>query len=375
MKRIVIALALIGVVVAVVYGTISVVRSNSSLYAPAPAARESMRAGEPASSGSSPRSTPSAPRDGSGAAPSTGSVNDPPAPALTVRVLDVGQGDATYIHNGDSRVLIDGGPDVPRMGQLLDSLGLNRQTIDVVILTHAHFDHYDGLLPLFDSRRRIRVRYFFENKDAATASTLTRLRDSVIARVTHDSLVYRSTDDPCGDGRPMCSITLRGGAVLHIMRPMPRPAKANNRSVAIKLIGPDSASFTMWLAGDAEHDEIDWFEQQGYDRNPGMTASVMKADHHGSCNGVSRRYLDLIQPSWAIASVGATNDYGHMHEQAKSVYHAAGVPWYRTDGNGTVTIRSPGTAGGGYTITPSRPGSDLSGPSDRESRQEDCAGM
>jgi competence protein ComEC len=300
-------------------------------------------------------------------------INDPPAPAITVRDLDVGQGDATYIHNGASRVLIDGGPNARRMGFLLDSLGLNDTTIDVVILTHQHADHYAGLLTLFDSRRHIRVRYFFEDKDPAAATTLAQLRDSIMSRVQADSLDYRSTDDPCGDGEPMCTITLRGGAVLHILRPLEAPAKANNRSVAVKLVGPDSASFSMWIAGDAEHAEIARFESDGYATNPGMHVDVLKADHHGSCNGVTPRYLELIQPSWVVASVGAVNDYGHMHEQAKSEYRAAGVPWYRTDQNGTVTIRSAGVPGGGYTIEPSRHGKDLNGPSDRRASARGCA--
>lgn len=302
-------------------------------------------------------------------------VNDPPAPAITVRDLDVGQGDATYIHNGDSRVLIDGGPDARRMGFLLDSLGLNRTTIDVVILTHQHSDHYAGLLPLFDSRRHIKVRYFFENKDPSAASTLARLRDSIISRVQTDSLQYRDTDDPCGDGEAVCNITLRGRAVLHIMRPLPAPAQANNRSVAVKVVGADSASFTMWIAGDAEHAAIAHFEAAGYATNPGMKVDVLKADHHGSCNGVTPRYLELTQPTWAVASLGSVNDYGHMHQQAKSEYRDAGVQWYRTDQNGTVTIQSPGTPGGGYTITPSRPGKDLNGKSDRRASARGCAGV
>jgi competence protein ComEC len=295
-------------------------------------------------------------------------VHDPPAPALTVRVLDVGQGDATYIYNGESRVMIDGGPDARRFGDLLDSLGLNEKTIDVVILSHAHADHYRGLLALFDSRRHITVRYVFENKDLSPATTLAALRDSIIARVDRDNLIYRSTDDPCGDGRPVCVITMRGGAKLDIMKPLPGPQPANNRSVPVKLVGPDSASFTMWLAGDAERDAIRYFSRVGYARNPGMKVDVIKADHHGSCNGVTAQYLRILHPAWAIASLAAENDYGHMHAQAKAMYTAAGLPWYRTDQNGTVTITSPGTPGGGYTVHVDRGQENMSGPSDRETR-------
>jgi competence protein ComEC len=103
-----------------------------------------------------------------------------------------------------------------------------------------------------------------------------------------------------------------------------------------------------------------------------MGVSVLKADHHGSCNGVTPRYLALTTPQWVVASVGARNDYGHMHTQAKKIYRDAHVPWYRTDQNGTITIRSPGTVGAGFTIVPQRAGTDLSGPSDRTSRQMGC---
>jgi competence protein ComEC len=303
----------------------------------------------------------------------TSFVTDSGGRELIVRVLDIGQGDATYIRNGSTRVIIDGGPDTATFGRYLDSLDLNNSTIDVVILSHQHLDHYSGLRELFETSRHIHVRYFFENKDPAPAVTLATLRDSVLSRMDHDGLIYRDTDDPCSDGRPMCTITMTGGAKLHIMAPMPNGDKPNNRSTAVKLIGPDSASFTMWLAGDAEREEIAWFEGAGYDLHPGMRVNVLKADHHGSCNGVASRYLSLIRPQWVVASLGTRNDYGHMHTQAKKIYRQAGIPWYRTDENGTITIRSPGTAGGGFTINAERQGTDLDGPSDRVSRQLDCA--
>jgi len=292
---------------------------------------------------------------------------------LMVRVLDVGQGDATLIENGGSRVLIDGGPEASRFGELLDSLDLNDSTFDVVILTHPHADHLVGLRELFESKRHITVRYFFENQDPYTAANLRHLRDSINVRVARNQLIYRDTDDPCANGTSICTITMKGGAKLHIMRPMPGPADPNNRSVAVKLVGPDSASFTMWIAGDAEQQAIDWFLGKArYDRKPGMRVSVLKMDHHGSCNGVTNAYLDALHPQWATASVGAINGYHHMHAQAKALYRAHGIPWYRTDQNGTITFRSPGTPGGKFTVSVQRGTTNKSGPSDKRSTQKDC---
>ena len=306
----------------------------------------------------------------------TASAQRPAPSELTVRVLDVGQGDAILIQNGGSTVLVDGGPDPRVLGRYLDALKLNGDTIDAVILTHQHADHYQGLRELFASRRHIIVRYFWENQDPSPNVTLQRLRDSIASRVRAGSLTYRDTDDPCATGQPLCNITLRGGAVLHIMRPDPKGRGANNRSVALKLVGPDSASFTMWMAGDAEHGALQWFDRSArYGVNPGMQVDVLKADHHGSCNGVTAQYLDLVKPSLLVVSLGAVNDYGHMHEQAKALYRKAGVPWYRTDQNGTITLRSAGVPGSKYSVSVERAGTDLSGPSDRRANQRNCRGV
>jgi len=301
----------------------------------------------------------------------------PPATAreLVVRVLDVGQGDAILIQNGGSTVLVDGGPDRRALARWLDVLHVS-DTIDAVILTHVHGDHFEGLRELFSSRRRMTVRELWWNGDAAPNFAFTGLPDTLAARARARTTVVRDTDDPCGDGRPVCTIALKGGAKLHLMRPMPDVLDENDRSAAVKLVGPDSASFTMWLAGDAEHNEIRWFQTAaGYRQSPGMRADVLKADHHGSCDGVTDLYLDVVHPSLVVASLGAVNDYGHMHAQTKSMFARHGIPWYRTDQNGTITLRSPGTVGGGYTVTVERGASNATGPSDRKSYQPDCAGQ
>jgi hypothetical protein len=232
-----------------------------------------------------------------------------------------------------------------------------------------------GLRALFQSKRHITVRYFFENQDPYATVNLKSLRDSVNARVFAGETIYRDTDDPCGDGRRLCTITMKGGAQLHIMRPLPESDNPNDRSAPIKLVGPDSASFTMWLAGDAERDAIEWFiGSAGYVREPGMRVNVLKADHHGSCNGVSDDYLIATHPDYVVASVGEVNSYGHMHTQAKTTYKANHAPWYRTDVNGTIIITSPGTAAGGYTIDTQTGRANASGHSDKASTQKVCKG-
>ena len=309
---------------------------------------------------------PSSPPSAVGA---TGPVTlGPPArdSTLIVRVLDVGQGDAILIENGGSRVLIDGGPDVTRFGRLLDRLGITGSAVDAVILTHEHYDHYEGLRELFRSRRAIAVRYLFENRNSTSNSPLVQLRDSILSRARRGQLTYRDTDDPCGTGAPTCTITLRGGARVQILRPDPEGDGPNNRSVAVRLLAPDSTRFSMWLAGDAEQQAIRWFDAVDYDRRPGMRATALKGDHHGSCDGVSARYLDLVQPQVVALSLAATNDYGYVHVQTLDLLFSRRIPWYRTDQNGTITITVPPR--GTFGVSVERGTSNMRGPSDRPAR-------
>ncbi|MEP6733789.1 MAG: MBL fold metallo-hydrolase [bacterium] len=291
---------------------------------------------------------------------------------LVVRVLDVGQGDAILIQNGGSNVLVDGGPNASALGQHLDALGLNGATIDAVILTHAHADHYQGLRELFASRRNITVRFFWENQDVSANVTLQKLRDSILARVRAGSLTYRDTDDPCANGKSLCVVTLKGGAKLEIMRPDSNGHGPNNRSPALKLVGPDSASFTMWMAGDAEHEAIASFIAAEYQTTPGMKVDVLKADHHGSCNGVTDEYLDFLKPSLLVVSLAGVNDYGHMHTQAKTMYRKHRIGWYRTDQNGTITLRSSGIPGRKYTVSVERGRKSANGAGDKRSASAKC---
>jgi metal-dependent hydrolase (beta-lactamase superfamily II) len=96
---------------------------------------------------------------------------------LTVRILDVGQGDGIYITNGASRVILDGRPSGTPMANLISEFGLSGKTINLLILTRGHSDHLMGLREFFKATYSIQIPIFLENKDASTATYLTQLRD------------------------------------------------------------------------------------------------------------------------------------------------------------------------------------------------------
>lgn len=308
---------------------------------------------------------------GSGDEGTPGTRNDGKRGALVVRIIDAGQADAIFIENGDTRIILDAGQGLSRMADLITEFGMANGTIDMMFMSHAHYDHHGGLREFFKSVHNISIPVFYENKDTQVSSTLEELRDSIAARASRSVLDYRDTDDPCGTGAAICTFILDGGAKLHVMKPRPT-GDPNDRSVPMKLVGPDSASFTMWFSGDAEHGALAYFDSIGYDVSPGMNVDVVKGNHHGSCNGINSRFLDLTSPTWITFGVSATNGYHHVHNQTKTLLSGRSIPWYRSDGNGRITFTTPGTPGGGYTVSVEKGTASMDGAADDTSSQTAC---
>lgn len=61
--------------------------------------------------------------------------------------------------------------------------------------------------------------------------------------------------------------------------------------------------------------------------------------HHGSKYSTSQQLLDTLRPEEAIISVSADNNYGHPTQETLDRLAAAGTQVWRTDLNGTVTLR------------------------------------
>lgn len=118
-----------------------------------------------------------------------------------------------------------------------------------------------------------------------------------------------------------------------------------------------------------------YFDSIGYDVSSGMNVDVVKGNHHGSCNGINSRFLDLTSPSWITFGVSATNGYHHVHTQTKDLLSGRSTPLYRSDGTGCITFTTPRTPGGGYSVSVEKGVASMSGVADETSSQSAYANL
>jgi competence protein ComEC len=242
----------------------------------------------------------------------------PPTPdRLTVRFLDVGQGDATLIQHPDgTAVLFDGGPPEAGVARLLRRAGVRR--LALVVATHASRDHHGGLVEVL---RRFPVDVLLDGGDGATDHGFAAVRREAEARGTR---VIRAT-------APLTLGLAGGGLRVDVLSPDPRPPGSppedpNPRAVIAVV---SSGWFDVLLSADAESEALLPLDLPDVD--------AMKVPHHGSADPGLPEVLDELDPELAAIEVGP-NTYGHPTPSTIAALSAAGVRTYRTDRDGTVTI-------------------------------------
>jgi competence protein ComEC len=249
-------------------------------------------------------------------------LQGPTAPGrLTVRFLDVGQGDATLIQHPDgTAVLFDGGPPEAGVARLVRRAGVRR--LAVVVATHASRDHHGGLVEVL---RRFPVDILLDGGDGAT--------DPGFAAVRREAAVRGTRLIPAT--RPL-TLGLAGGRLrVEVLSPEPRPPgpppeDPNPRGVIAVV---SSGWFDVLLSADAESEALLPLDLDEVD--------AMKVPHHGSADPGLPEVLDELDPELAAIEVGP-NTYGHPTPSTIAALRAAGVRIYRTDRHGTVTLTVDG---------------------------------
>jgi len=245
--------------------------------------------------------------------------------SLTVRFLNVGQGDAAFIETpGGRQILIDGGPNRAVLRELGGLMPWWDRTIDMIIATHPDADHVSGLVDVLD---RYAVTYIIEpgvEHDTPQAESMLR---AVANEGAEHVLARRGDIYDFGDG-----------VSLEILFPDRDTSgwETNTASIVARLVyGSTSLLFT----GDSpESVERYLVGLEG----SALQSTVLKAGHHGSRTSSSLLFVGAVAPTHAVYSRGCDNEYGHPHPEVVDTFSRFDVEQYDTCKEGTVTFVSDG---------------------------------
>ncbi|MFB9995126.1 excalibur calcium-binding domain-containing protein [Deinococcus oregonensis] len=244
---------------------------------------------------------------------------------LTIRFLDVGQGDAVLITSPEGKtVLYDGGRSEVRMRELLTQYRV--KSLELVAASHGDADHITGLIPAVNL---FRPKLFLNNGISATTQTWAKLLGSVQAAGTAGLVASPRV------------ITL--GSVKLTVLPPPAGMPSTDQNLNSVGLLVQYGAFKALMTGDSETAETaGWL--RAYPASFLGPVDVYKSIHHGAANGDNAAWLAAVRPRNVVVSVGP-NNYGHPTAAALKLYQNAGATLYRTDLNGTVTVTvQPGGA-------------------------------
>ncbi|WP_066715495.1 ComEC/Rec2 family competence protein [Clostridium sp. Marseille-P299] len=240
---------------------------------------------------------------------------------LKVHFIDVGQADCILIESSNQYMLVDAGnnADEELIISYLNNLGIKR--LEYVIGTHPHEDHIGSLDAVI---RNYEIGKVILPEKEHTTKTFENVLDAI------EEKNLKITKPKVGDKYEI------GDASFVIIAPNNDYGdELNNWSVGIKLTLEDT-SFVM--CGDAEKEAEEDILSNGID----LKADVLKLGHHGSRTSSSKDFVDAVDPSYIVITCGADNSYGHPHKETMKWLKKRGIPFFRTDKQGTIIATSDG---------------------------------
>lgn len=235
--------------------------------------------------------------------------------------LDIGQGDAILLQTPENhQILIDGGPKNTVMEELAFLMPFFDRSIDLVVLSHPHADHIDGLVEVL-KRYRVGAVLFSGVNDFGGAY------DEFLKEIEAQNIRFFVAEK---------DVDFRFGSVfLDIIYPFDQILlddfdNLNNSSVAMKIIYGEKK---VLLTGDLELEGEKALVSSGYD----LRANILKAGHHGSKTASSFAFLDKVKPQTVVIQSGLNNSFKHPHDEALANFEMASVDKiYRNDIDGRV---------------------------------------
>ena len=239
---------------------------------------------------------------------------------VTIKFIDVGQGEAILIALPEKTILIDAGPtgSAPKIAQVLQELGRNK--IDYLVATHPDEDHIGGMADVISSTQIGTI--YAPNKTNNTATYR-----KFLAAIQNNNLQITLAEA----GTIIDQIDSYKLEILWPKKDANFP-ETNDYSIIIKLtVGNKTFLFT----GDAPTNAI-------LNSNPGHI-DVLKLSHHGSRTGTTEQLVRKLSLTYAVLSYAVDNSYGHPMQSVLNALHKHSVEVWGTGANGTITITCDGT--------------------------------
>lgn len=197
--------------------------------------------------------------------------------------------------------------------------GVNR--IDVLVLTHPHSDHLNGLQAVLDE---FQVTMVLDPGIPHTSKGYRDFLSTVRARGIDFQKALRGQ-----------AVELGGGTRVEVLNPPEAHLTGteddiNNNSIVLRVAaGPAS----VMLMGDAGRDAEAAILASGCS----VKSDLLKVAHHGSNDSTGGAWLDAVSPRYAVISVGKGNPFGHPHRDVLQRLSDRGIRVYRTDRDGAVS--------------------------------------
>ncbi len=240
---------------------------------------------------------------------------------LKVIFLDVGQGDSILISQGSYQMLIDGGRDgkllLNKLGKYVPFWDRN---IEVMLATHPDQDHIAGLINVLSSYN---VKTIIKTGDQSETQTYKRFQNDIANEKAENVEAKRGV-----------VVKFPGGAEAEIAYPFSETGdildrESNSGSVIVKI---NYGENSFLLTGDFPKEKEQELISSGFD----ISSKVLKVAHHGSKYSTSIEFLEKVNPTQAVISVGKDNSYGHPSGEVLNLLKEKNINILRTDEKGDI---------------------------------------
>ena len=234
---------------------------------------------------------------------------------------DVGQGDAAYIRiKNKIDIIIDAGPDRKILNCLGKYMPFWDRKIELAILSHPNTDHYNGFFYLLD-------RYHLDKFITVNSPMTSKTYKQLVKKIYEKKISYQFIET--GD-----SFRVLNDDFIFYWPPKNFQSSQDNDFSVVCLF--EENEFKALFTGDASPFVLDRLSHQSLGK-----IDILKVPHHGSKNGLTKNFLQVISPRLAVISVGKNNPYGHPAKKILEMLKAENVKVKRTDINGDIIFKLP----------------------------------